>query len=190
MFKQLPLFIPELHVDALDKHLYYSAAYGPDFNMYDIENYHKEYIESLIADRIKFHIPVDDFGIVKISGNGVRPHIDHRGTGLNYYIRTPPATTFFWELENPATESMSFSVGIDLPDGGHEPSEAVDYSTMPLRQIGGFQAKSHQAWLLDVSRIHSVEKNYQNIDRVYIRWNWRNHSYEEILASIEILSPA
>jgi hypothetical protein len=187
MFKKIKLFIPELHVDALDKHLYYSAAYGPDFNIYGIENYHKEYIAALVVDKIKFHIPFDDVGVVKINGDGVRPHIDHRGTGLNYYIRTPPATTLFWEPETPTLEGIP--VGIDLPDGGQKSSEAVDYSTMPLRQIGSFQTKSHEAWLLDVSRIHSVEKNYQNIDRVYIRWNWSNHSYDEILASIEILPP-
>jgi hypothetical protein len=188
MFKKIPLFIPELHVDALDKHLYYSAAYGPDFNMYGIQNHHKEYIESLIADRIKFHIPADDFGIIKISGNGVRPHIDHRGAGLNYYIRTPPATTLFWEPED--QHAQGTPVGIELITGNQEDAGAVDYSTMALKQIGSFQTKSHEAWLLDVSRIHSVEKSYQNIDRVYIRWNWSNHSYEEILASIEILSPA
>ena len=186
MFKKIPLFLSDLQVEKLSEHVYSPASYGPTFNIFGIQNYYKEYINLLIKDKIKFNIPPNNVGMVRISDHGVSPHIDHHGAGLNYYIRTPPATTLFWEPENQADHGTSKF--LDMPDGTQKPFGAIDYSTTPLKQIGSFQARSHEAWLLDVSRIHSVEKPYLNVDRVYIRWNWMNNPYAEILESIEILS--
>lgn len=102
------------------------------------------------------------------------PHKDHGPrVSLNYYIEAGEDKTVFYELKD---TSMS---GNNYPGK----KEANIFKVEQLDRIEEFVAESNTSYLLNVSKIHSVEKVTDN-QRIFLTYAWHDHSYEEVLESL------
>jgi hypothetical protein len=177
MFKKIPLYLPALDISRLHGDL---ANQLLTLGQYFIKD--ESYLESLVQDKIKFHLPPDFVNFAIFSHNGApTPHTDGISTSLNYYVSTPIAITAFWE-EIVKTEE-------DVANGVWWP-QSKRYTQENLRLIKTFRATTDDAYLLDVSCPHSMIKQDGSEDRVIIRWCWKTASFDNVLNGIEILSPA
>lgn len=138
------------------------------FNISDVELFRKLHLKKIFTikpDRIRFSI---------ITGQGLLlPHRDHNTkVVLNYYASAGYDATVFYNCKDAASS-------IRYP--GKE--QANIYTLDNLDEVGRYVANSNDAYLLDVSQVHSVEK-VNSVPRLFISYLWANHSYEEVLNDI------
>lgn len=138
------------------------------FNINDVDLFRKLHLKKIFTirpDRIRFSI---------ITGKGLLlPHRDHNTTAvLNYYASAGEDATVFYTCKEGAT-------AIQYPGK----VESNVYTLDKLDEVGRFVANSNDAYLLDVSQVHSVEKVSEE-PRLFISYLWSNHSYEEVLNDI------
>lgn len=116
----------------------------------------------------------DNVRWVEIVGeDNVHPHRDHTvQTALNCYFESGAAKTRFWEPHQNA-EAHRFP--------GARSSNL--YSEEFLSQTSEFTAQDGDAYLLDVSSIHSVEKPPET-SRRFIQLTWNNLGFNEVLERI------
>jgi len=110
-----------------------------------------------------------------ITGSGsIGPHIDHGPlAGLNFYVSAGVDETVFYKKKN------KDAAGLQYP--GREQSNI--FSPDDIDEVDKFVANSNEAYLLDVSKIHSVRK-LTNEPRIFIAHLWYEHSYEEVLENL------
>jgi hypothetical protein len=110
----------------------------------------------------------------RIVGKGIlQPHKDHNTTAvLNYYISTSNDPTIFYK-QNAGASAF------------HYPGKKQKnvFSLDNLVEVDRFNAGSHEAYLLNVSEIHSVVKS-DSEPRLLISYLWNNVSYDEVLNDI------
>ena len=125
--------------------------------------------------RNPFKIPPTYVRFSEIHGEGILlPHCDHGiKTGLNYYISADKDVTTFYKTKSDNVVSIQYP--------GRKESNIYDQND--LIEIDRFVASSNEAYLLDVSQIHSVQR-VNSKSRVFIGYLWANHSYEEVLESL------
>jgi hypothetical protein len=111
----------------------------------------------------------------EIHGQGMLlPHRDHGITaGLNYYISASDDVTSFYKTKNNDVLSIQYP----------NRKESNIYDQNDLIEVDRFVASSNEAYLLDVSQIHSVQR-ISSETRVFIGYLWTEHTYEEVLESL------
>jgi hypothetical protein len=127
-------------------------------------------------DKLKILRP-NSIRFVEIVGNNqVNPHVDHSiTTALNCYFVAGGAITHFWRPL--PTAKPSFFPGA---------SSANLYKTGGLELIGSFTAFDGEAYLLDVTTIHSVERAAGSI-RQFIQLAWNTASFADVKNRLESL---
>jgi hypothetical protein len=135
------------------------------YNINDIEYFrtiHTRKFYTIKPDRVRFSI---------LTGQGLlSPHRDHdAATVLNYYVSADADQTIFYNV-NESAEPFSYKAG----------SAKNIYNTTDLTEADKFVASSGDAYLLDVSKTHSVYKT-STAPRVFISYIWMNDSFETIL---------
>jgi hypothetical protein len=181
-FKKLDFKLPDMDMSRIVGGPL-QEGYGETFRSWDILEL--DYFNSLVAKSIKFNIQPSFVNYTEITSDGAGPHVDVAGVAINYYIEPANAITVFWNLKDlnlsvPNTARLN-------EDGKWIESPVRVYKMSDIERVGYFKAVSHEAWLLNTSRIHSVIKPNLHNTRTVIRWIWIGPVYEEILNSIEIL---
>jgi len=117
--------------------------------------------------------------------SGLPPHIDHNiSVSLNYYINASNIdTTIFYE---PKPNQAPYSYN-DVFENVYNPVKDQEkiYKFTQVDEIERFNAVDDSAYILNVSKIHSVIKK-SSIPRIFLSFLWKDHSYEEILKSLKI----
>jgi hypothetical protein len=114
--------------------------------------------------------------LAEISGRGVLgPHIDHGPkVVLNWYMNSNDSETSFYIKNEGAT-------GLIFP-GETEPNI---FFFNAVTKVDEFIAKDNEAYLLNVSKIHSVHSPNLGTRR-FVTLGWNRNSYEEVLESIRL----
>ena len=135
---------------------YYSAINNPDYS---------DYLHSIFKD-LKFRdISYSEFP-------GAWPHIDHDGTtcAINHYYDTHGVETCYYE----------FGLNGAKPYAGESEENACFYNKEDLILVDKFCAEPNSVWLLDTTKIHSLEfVNGWGPVRTFIKWRF-NFPYEEV----------
>ena len=131
-----------------------------------------------IHTRKFFSISPDRVSIAKITGSGLLyPHRDHGvSTVLNYYITADKDDTIFYN-------SKSGAVPFEYP--GRSVNNV--YHLQDLDETTRFSAESGDAYLLDVSQIHSVNK-ISSTTRLFLNYSWFSTKFDDIVTDIEKVS--
>lgn len=180
-FVKLDLRLEEVDLDRIKGK--YLEGYGTTFKNYLIKD--KEYFNSLIKEKIKFHIEPSLILITEITGDGIHPHVDQHTVALNYYLEADKSITTFWDQ---ITEIEGDQIPQHYGDGKLYKNNAKVYEIKNLKHACAFSAKKGECFLLNVRKIHNVFKLEQNVNRYAIRWGWEDYDYTTILNSIEILN--
>jgi len=115
----------------------------------------------------------------EITGTGfLNPHRDHNTkVALNYYIQSNDDITTFYHDND---KIMGFSYG-------NRPESNV-YDVKDLTVSCEFVATSNTAYLLDVTKIHSVTKS-SLLCRKFISYHWKDHTFDEIFQDLIDMNP-
>jgi hypothetical protein len=115
----------------------------------------------------------------EINGTGfLNPHIDHNtNVTLNYYIQSIDDVTTFYETNN---NIIGFNYG------NRDQSNIYDVGDLSVKSE--FVANNNTAYLLDVSKIHSVTKT-SILPRKFISYQWKNHTFDEVLQDLIEVNP-
>jgi hypothetical protein len=109
----------------------------------------------------------------KFTGGGlVTPHTDggNHSVALNFYLTAPGDATIFYEKKNDSIQPY--------PD-------TQSYNIADLTETSRFYASPLDAYLMDVSKIHGIQKSGFE-PRNMISYRWKNYSFEEIFNSLNI----
>lgn len=112
----------------------------------------------------------DNIRFVEIIGpNQVSPHRDHSTTtALNCYFKAGGAITHYWNVK-PGAQAIRFP--------GAETSNI--YTLEDVEHVDSFMAQDGDAYLLDVSSVHSVERASAAARR-FIQFSWDTKTFDEI----------
>ena len=159
-------------------------SYGGTFFSYAIKD--MQYFNDVLSRSVKFHMNPFSINYTEISREGAAPHTDGPLIAMNYYLQTNGDATLFWKPTTPDIEILEPVQGLG---GGpvNDNSTVTGYNPNKLKLVTGFVAKNHEAYLFDVSCIHSISCKDYNYVRRLIRIFWENTTFEEVLNSIEIL---
>lgn len=115
----------------------------------------------------------------EINGTGfLNPHVDHNtNVTLNYYIQSVDDVTTFYKANNNVT-------GFNY--GNRDQNNIYDVRDLSIKSE--FVANNNNAYLLDVSSIHSVTKT-SILPRKFISYQWKNHTFDEILQDLIEMNP-
>jgi len=114
---------------------------------------------------------------MKIKGSYIPPHTDsYRKVGINFYIKTDNATTRFFEKrsENIATTQVKGQ------------SEGHVFNEPDLLLKDTFVSNDNEVWILDVSKIHSVN-NPSGTERIAYSLSSHVLSYEQTVKILKDL---
>ena len=127
-----------------------------------------EYLKVLQPDAVRY---------VEITGDDqVSPHRDHTTvTSLNCYFQTGGATTHFWNEKKDATP-------LRFPGAT---TSNIFKNFDDLEYVASFTANDGEAYLLDVSQIHSVERKEPLQDRRFIQLSWHRARFDAVLERIK-----
>jgi len=162
--------------------------YSETFVSYKLKDV--DYFTELVLLTLKFNIEPGAINYTEVVKEGTPPHVDVLDGNmvvLNYYVQTEDDATLFWEPKIARVEPTPIKQGLN---GGpiDDDDTAVGYDDISkLKLVNYFVAKTNDAYLLDTSVIHSVSKRNYNSVRKLIRFFWSNHTFDEVLNSIEIL---
>lgn len=129
------------------------AINGKGISLYNVDNYNKDLILSVIPERFR-----DDFFVreMKINYN-IPPHTDsHVSATINFYVKAKDCKTNFYK-------NVDSEVGVKMTTQ----TTGRTFKEDDLELTGSFIAESNQAWLLDVSSPHSVKNiGSDTVDRI------------------------
>jgi hypothetical protein len=137
------------------------------FNNVDIYNNHFPKFTDLVPDTIL---------LAEISGKGyIGPHMDHGPKCvLNWYYNSNDCITYF-HVKKPNAKGIVLA-------GETEPN--VFYSH-EVTKVNEFTAKDNEAYLLNVSEIHSVLSNQEGVRR-FVSLGWSKYCFDDVLESIRL----
>jgi len=113
----------------------------------------------------------DDFDFTLMTINSrIYPHIDRDYVAtINFYLETGGeyVTSVYQDTDTKSdiNDKVDYSSGV--------------FNLEDLREVGSFIAKNNEAWLLDVSRIHTVH-NINDTTRKALSLRTTKHSYDEV----------
>lgn len=148
------------------------AVDGKGISFYDIDNYDKDLILSVIPERYR-----DDFFMreMKINRN-IPPHTDSYVTAtINFYVKALDCqTNFYKKVDN--------SLGVKMTTQ----TDGRTFSADNLEFTGSFIAETDDVWLLDVSCPHSVKSlNKDPVDRIAIVLQSSKYNFEQVYAMLK-----
>lgn len=158
----------------------YVTSYGkspnPVITYYTIKDV--EYLNSLLPGVLPWDsIPPFSVKYVELideqSGH-LQPHVDHDiSLCANYYITTTKSITHFYEKKD---EAKGFAYG-------SRKSSNIFYFH-EVDKVGDFCANDNEMYLLDVSKIHSVESPNPGLRR-FLSWQWKSTTFEEVVNGLD-----
>lgn len=150
----------------------YSATRGGGTYFYILKDL--DYLKSLLIPNL-FSIKPDFFAYCEFTGPGlVTPHIDRGDSvALNFYIETDNSITIFYKNINNAVNN------VEKINSGLQ----ISKSNADLQEIGRFTANKFDCYLMDVTKIHGIQKQ-SNKTRSLITARWKKASYDKILSSL------
>jgi hypothetical protein len=144
---------------------------GTGIHYYSINDF-----EKLTSLHIKpfCKIPPQYVSFTEVTGQGLlNPHIDHTiKCCVNYYFEPNGSTTCFYRPKH-------FSTAQTYPGQ----TEANIYSIDEVEEVAQFTSLKNEAYLLNVSKIHSVYSPNSGT-RKFISYSWTNYSFEKIVANL------
>jgi hypothetical protein len=156
---------------------YYSKKRGGGSFFYTLPCSKKEFLN--LQKKNIFTIEPTFIQYCEFTGPGlVTPHVDRGSTvALNFYLKPQGDRTIFYET----------TLDCDSSTGYHGDKSKLSYVTdlSTLREIGSFIAAPLDVYLLDVNKLHGIEK-VNDLPRTMITFRWFKHSYEEILSSLSL----
>ena len=181
MYRKINLQLPPVELSRVKGDVFFEY-HGGVLVVYRIKDI--DYFENLYKDRIQFDIKPDLMAYIEIVGPGAMPHTDEAATTLNYTIDDANCITSFWRVNENAK-----TVPTDRTDeqGNTIKSKVIGYNESDLIRLTSFKANPGDAYLLDVSKIHSVFKPKQDTVRKFVSWRWINTSFDQVASSIKIL---
>jgi hypothetical protein len=160
-FQQLDFDVPEFTVEQLKGSLYADYA--------SLKYYH--IADPSVEQTLKSICPINNVSIsyIEISGT-LLPHIDSDGTVvINYYINGASASTVFYEPSNKKSKEFQ---------------GAQVYPFNNCIEQCKFIANNHSAYLLNVSKIHSVIMSKKET-RTAISFSFPQRSYTDIVDELK-----
>lgn len=148
------------------------AINGKGIGFYNIDNYNKDLILSVIPERYRHEFFVRE---MKINYN-IPPHTDsYVFATINFYVKAINCQTNFFE-------KVDASVGVKMTTQ----TTGRTFREENLELAGSFIAESGDAWLLDVSSPHSV-KNLGSgpIDRIALVLQSSNYTFDQVYTMLE-----
>jgi hypothetical protein len=132
------------------------------------------YLKSLMPAELFAGIPPFQVQLAEIIGSGhLLPHIDHNISACaNYYVETNESTTYFYKKKE-------HSYGYVYPGRAYANIFTLDQ----VDCVDQFVAEQNDMYLLNVSKIHSVDSPNPGI-RKFISWQWVNVPFESICDSL------
>ena len=133
-----------------------------------------EYLKSLMPAEMFAGIPPFQVQLAEIVGAGhLLPHVDHNISACaNYYVDTNGSTTYFYKRK-------------ENTQGYVYPGRAAAniFTLDQVERVDQFVAEATDMYLLNVSKIHSVDSPNPGIRR-FISWQWVNVPFEQICNSL------
>jgi hypothetical protein len=139
--------------------VYYNVQAGTDLYQLIPEQYRADFYVS--AFRINDVIP---------------PHTDtYDRTTINVYVETGDYVTEFYKPKhnNPSKRQIDNQV------------DGYIFNDKDLLLAGMFKAKKNDAYVLDVSCIHSVRPYYKNLDRTAINLSTHVHDFDSVCSMLQ-----
>jgi hypothetical protein len=168
MFKKLNVTLLELDTDCIKDSSIFSRPTFKEFSIND-----RDYLFAILNKQLEFGIAPDVVNITEISYPGIAPHTDSWPVAINFYCDVNNGETCFWEKNSSSDETPITGL-------------IKAYNINSLQKINSFTANKGDCYLLDVSKIHSVEMSIPNTTRKILRLCWWKHSFDEILESIKL----
>lgn len=151
---------------------YYSATRNGGSYFYTITDYPQ--FKDLLKTNI-FTIQPDVLAYCEFTGEGlVKPHTDSgTSVSLNFYIDTDDGITIFYKkLDNIINSNFQNKKNLNYFENDSN-----------LIEIGRFQAKNKECYLLDVTQFHGIQKT-SNRPRSMITARWHWYKFADILNSL------
>lgn len=170
MYKKIDFKLKDLDFERLKGSVVtrYGRAPNPVLTYYRLAD--PVYFKSLLPAKMFFGIAPLQVQLAEIVGAGhLLPHIDHNISACaNYYVDTNGSTTYFYNKKPEAT-------GFMYP--GREVANI--FALTDVDKVSEFTAEQNDLFLLDVSKIHSVDSPNSGIRR-FISFQWTGVPFEQI----------
>lgn len=153
----------------------YGRSPRPILTYYRVKD--QEYLKSIMPDNLPWStlppLQAQLAEIVDEVGSHLLPHIDHNiSAGLNYYVQAGGSITHFYNLKENGS-------GFVYPGR----SSANIFTLDQVDEVDRFTANTGDMYILNVSKIHSVETPKPGI-RQFIQWQWIGVPFEDIVNSL------
>jgi len=143
------------------------AIDGKGIGFYNIDNYNKELILSVIPERFRKDFFVRE---MKINRN-IPPHTDsYVYATINFYVKAVNCQTNFFK-------KVDSSLGVKMTTQ----TTGRTFKEDQLEHTGNFVAESGDAWLLDVSSPHSVKNlGAEPVDRIALVLQSSIYTFDQV----------
>ena len=181
MYRKLNLYLPPIELGRVKGDVFFDY-HGGVLVVHKIKD--PDYFTSLYKDKIEFGIAPDLVAYIEILGGGAGPHTDEAMTTLNYTIDDADCITSFWDVKKPANTRPAERID---EFGNVIKSKVIGYNEQELNRLTSFRANPGDAYILDVSKIHSVFKPKYETVRKFVSWRWINAPFDQVAPSIKII---
>lgn len=148
------------------------AINGKGIGFYNIDNYNKDLILSVIPERYR-----PEFFIREMKINySIPPHTDsYVYATINFYVKAIDCQTNFFK-------KADASLGVKMTTQ----TTGRTFKEDDLEHTGSFIAESGDVWLLDVSSPHSVKNiGTTPVDRIALVLQSNNYTFDQVCAMLE-----
>jgi hypothetical protein len=161
----------------------YVTSYGrspnPVITYYTIKDV--DYLNSLLPVKMPWDskppFSVKYVELVDERSGHLQPHVDHDiSLCANYYINTNKSITHFYEKKHGA-KGFAYT---------NRDSSNIFYFH-EVDKVTDFCASDNELYLLDVSKIHSVESPNPGLRR-FLSWQWKLTNFDEVVNSLDNLT--
>jgi hypothetical protein len=148
------------------------AINGKGIGYYNVDNYNKDLIFSVIPEKYRHEFFVRE---MKINYN-IPPHTDsYVYATINFYVKAVDCQTNFFK-------KVDASLGVKMTTQ----TTGRTYKEENLEHTGSFIAESGDAWLLDVSSPHSVKNlGISPVDRIALVLQSSNYTFDQVYAMLQ-----
>ena len=148
------------------------AINGKGIGFYNVDNYDKNLILSVIPERYRHEFLVRE---MKINYN-IPPHTDsYMSASINFYVKAVDCQTNFYN-------KADASLGVKMTTQ----TTGRTFREENLEHVGSFIAESGDAWLLDVSSPHSVKNlGTAPVDRIALVLQSYNYNFDQVYAMLQ-----
>jgi len=148
------------------------AINGKGIGFYNIDNYNKDLILSVIPERYRHEFFVRE---MKINYN-IPPHTDsYVYATINFYVKAINCQTNFFK-------KVDASLGVKMTTQ----TTGRTFKEDDLEHAGSFVAETGDAWLLDVSSPHSVKNLVTGpVDRIALVLQSSNYKFDQVYSMLQ-----